>query len=296
MFKLSASGALLLMGGVLSWSCLPATTDGPSIPLAGRDAASGVVPDASTAAAAPDVYVEPPETNRPFPASPDGAPAASPDATGTTGSADGSPATPEVGGVNQSFTCTLILGTNQTSEWFTAGFEALVDDAKWELLHAHSAFVELWADANSAVWREPIGSRCTQNPTSPDRVIFLALAGGPGGGLSNYPLEKWLPLLTADIKNIQSKYPSVKRIELMSYVRGPNNGTCPGTPEHRTVVFPSQDEAMAKVAAANPDVVVVAPKWAARSCADFGSNPPHPTAEAAKAWARMIAEHYGRGR
>ena len=101
----------------------------------------------------------------------------------------------------------MILGTNQTSEWFTAGFEDLVDGAKWELLHAHSAFVELWADANSAVWKEPIGSRCTQNPTAPDRVIFLALAGGPGGGLSNYPLEKWMPLLTADIKNIQAKYP-----------------------------------------------------------------------------------------
>ena len=54
--------------------------------------------------------------------------------------------------------------------------------------------------------------------------------------------------------------------------------------------------AMAKVAAANPDVVVVAPKWAARSCADFGSNPPHPNAEAARAWARMSAEHYGLGR
>ena len=196
---------------------------------------------------------------------------------------------------NLSFTCNLILGTNQTAEWFDAGFEKLVDGSKWELMHAHSAFIELWANASDAVWSLPIGSRCTQNATTPDRVILLALAGGPNGGLSMYPLEKWLPLLAAAVKNIQSHYPSVRRIELMSYVRGPMNGTCPGAPDYRTMVFPSQDQAMAMIAAANPGLVAVAPRWEARSCADFAGNPPHSNAQGAMAWARMIADHYGLG-
>jgi hypothetical protein len=192
------------------------------------------------------------------------------------------------------FICTLILGTNQTAEWYEAGFEKLVDDSHWELIHAHSAFVELWADPNDAVWSGAIGSRCAQGATTPDRIIFLALAGGPDGGLSNYPLDKWLPLLKADVANIRAKYPAVERIELMSYVRGPKNGTCPGAPEHRTVVYPSQDQAMAMIAAANPGLVFVAPAWEARSCADFIANAPHPTPEAAVAWAKMIADHYNR--
>ena len=195
-------------------------------------------------------------------------------------------------GTPAAFTCNLILGTNQTAEWYDAGFEKLVDDSRWELIHAHSAFVELWADPNDAVWSGAIGSRCARNATTPDRIIFLALAGGPNGGLANYPLEKWLPLLTADVANIRAKYPGVKRIELMSYVRGPKNGTCPGAPEHRTVVYPSQDQAMAMIAAANPGLVVVAPAWEARSCADFVANAPHPTPVAAMAWAQMIADHY----
>jgi hypothetical protein len=78
----------------------------------------------------------------------------------------------------------------------------------------------------------------------------------------------------------------------MSYVRGPKNGTCPNVPEHRTVVYPSQDQAMAMMAAANPGLVVVAPAWEARGCADFVDNAPHPTPEAAMAWAKMIADHY----
>jgi hypothetical protein len=193
---------------------------------------------------------------------------------------------------NQSFTCNLVLGTNQTAEWFNAGFETIVDGSKWELMHAHSAFIELWADPGSKVWSEPIASRCTQNAAAPDRVILLALAGGPNGGLSNYPLEKWLPPLTAAVKNIQTHYPSVKRIELMSYVRGPMNGTCPGAPEYRTMVYPSQDQAMAMVAAANPGLVVVAPKWEARSCGDFAGNPPHSNHQGAMAWAKMIGQYY----
>jgi hypothetical protein len=243
-----------------------------------------------------------------LPAQPDDAGSSSPGTGGAVDAMTSGPAAADAAGADaaavegeaglppQSFTCTLVLGTNQTAEWFDVGFEDLVDGSKWQLMHAHSAFVELWADPDDPVWSSPITSRCAQGATTPDRIIFLALAGGPNGGLSNYALEKWLPLLNADLKNIRAKYPSARRIELMSYLRGPKNGTCPGTPEHRTVVFPSQDEAMAMVAAANPGLVAVAPRWEARSCADFGDNPPHPTPQAAMAWARMIAEHYGLGR
>jgi hypothetical protein len=273
-----------LLTGTLAVGCAPAATRPAPAPAPTADAARVVAPtppDAVPPALPPDAAAQPPAA--PPPDATAGAPAI--DATAPP-PGDNSPPPP-----SSAFTCNLVLGTNQTEEWFPT-FETIVDGGKWELMHSHSAFVELWADPGNGVWNDPIGSRCTQNATMPDRVIFLALAGGPNGGLSEYSLEKWLPILDADIKSIQTHYPSAKRIELMTYVRGPSNGTCPGAPEYRTHIFPSQDQAMAMMAAKYAGLVFVAPQWAARSCGDFAGNPPHSNAAGAKAWGTMIGEYY----
>jgi hypothetical protein len=272
-----------MLVGTLAIGCSPATTRPGPAPT----------PDSSP----PAVGNPPPADAAPLPPSPDAAPTPVPPPSDAAAPAPPVDAMAPVPGDNSppppssAFTCNLVLGTNQTEEWFPT-FETVVDGNKWELMHSHSAFVELWADPNNGVWNDPIGSRCAQNATTPDRVIFLALAGGPNGGLSEYSLEKWLPILDADIKSIQTHYPSAKRIELMTYVRGPSNGTCPGAPEYRTHIFPSQDQAHAMMAAKYPGLVFVAPQWAARSCADFAGNPPHSNAAGAKAWGMMIGEYY----
>jgi hypothetical protein len=82
----------------------------------------------------------------------------------------------------------------------------------------------------------------------------------------------------------------------MTYVRAPMNKPCPGAPDYRSMIGPDQDLAMAMVAAENPGYVTVAPPFAASSCSDFGGSIPHSTAAARKAWAMMIAQHYGLGR
>jgi hypothetical protein len=198
---------------------------------------------------------------------------------------------------DQTFGCTLVIGTEQTAEWYDT-FESFVDNGHWELIHKHSGFVELWADAHNGVWSLPTVSACAAGASMPDRIIFLALSGGAPGGydLMLYSLDMWLPPLRTIIKNLQAKYPSARRIELMTYVRAPMNKPCPGAPDYRSMIGADQDRAMAMVAAENPGLVTVAPQFAAASCADFGSSIPHSTAAARKAWGKMIAEHYGLGK
>ena len=87
--------------------------------------------------------------------------------------------------------------------------------------------------------------------------------------------------LTAAIETIRAKRPSAKRIDLMTIIRSPQNGWChtttpplrpplgPGTDHDATLqdshVPDYVDAAFAKVAAAYPDLVSVAPKFEAHA-------------------------------
>ena len=184
------------------------------------------------------------------------------------------------------FTCTLLIGIEATEEWYIAGFETMVDNTRWELMWYHSGFVELWANPNDPVWSTAITSPCAQNANKPDRVIFVPL------NYLNDTLAFWTPNVTAAVANIQAKYPSAKRIELMAFIRAPGNMACPQAPAPRSTITPAQDESMAMVAAANPGLVFVAPQFEAKSCSDYTSNPPPPTAAGATAWATMLASYY----
>lgn len=179
-----------------------------------------------------------------------------------------------------------MIGILATEEWYDVGFETIVDNAKWELVRVHSGFVELWANAQDPVWSTAISSPCAQNSTQPDRVVFVAL------NFDYTTLDQWLPPVTAVVKNLQTKYPSAKRIELMSFIRAPGNKACSQAPAKRSTITPAQDEAMAMVAAANPGLVVVAPKFEAKACSEFSSNPPHPSPAGATAWAKMMGDYY----
>ena len=221
----------------------------------------------------------------------EGSPDAAGPATGSGGAAgDAGPGAPVGGDDNATYNCTLIFGINATEEWYSQGFEKLVDGNKWELIKVHSGFIELWADPNNGFWKTGITSPCTMNPNAPDRIIFEAL------NFDYTTLDQWLPPLTATVKNLRAKYPSVKRIELGTFVRAPQNKACPQREPKRSTIAAAEDQAIEMVAAANPDLVRVQEKFECKACSEFSGNPPHPTAAGGATWAKMIAEHYGLGK
>lgn len=184
------------------------------------------------------------------------------------------------------YACTLMIGIQATEEWYNFGFETMVDNSKWELIWVHSGFVELWANPNDPVWSTAVTSPCAQNPGKPDRVIFLAL------NFIYTTAAEWNPVVSMAVDNIKAKYPSAKRIELMSFIRAPGNNACPQAPAPRSTITPAQDDAMAMAAAANPGLVFVAPKFEAKTCSEFSSNPPHPSPAGVTAWVKLMADYY----
>jgi hypothetical protein len=232
-----------------------------------------------------------PVPSSPAPAAPDAAPVVPPignpvvPARDAAPPADAPPAAP--GGDGETYSCTLIFGINATAEWYDQGFEKLVDNAKWELVRVHSGFIELWANPSDAVWKTAISSPCAQDPTKPDRILFVAL------NFDFTTLDQWLPPLTATVKNLRAKYPSARRIELATFVRAPGNKACAQGPAKRSTIAPAEDQAIDMVVATDPSVLRVAPKFEAKTCAEFSGNPPHPTAAGGMAWAKQFADHYG---
>src|SRR5579859_5326006 len=219
---------------------LSACSSAPASPPTGEP-----VPEASVAppeAEAPSPAVEagaPEEDAAPLPppgddgatGAPDtGLPSPGPDSGGAGGGPDdGAVATVDAGGISSSdastslggpYTCTLVFGILATQQ-FWGDFEKLVNPAKWELIWVHSGFVELWANPNDPIWQTAITTPCAQNSKTPDRIIFVAL------NFNFMTLAEWLPPLTAAAKNLQTKYPSARRIELGTFVRAPNNMPCP---------------------------------------------------------------------
>ena len=112
----------------------------------------------------------------------------------------------------------------------------------------------------------------------PDRIVYQAWCW------QLTTENEWIDNLTAAIKTIRAKRPSAKRIDLMTIIRSPQNGWChtttpplrpplgPGT-DHEATLQDSHvpdyvDAAFAKVAAANPDLVSIAPKFEAHACAE----------------------------
>jgi hypothetical protein len=269
--------SLRILGGwcALTLACAAPNAAGPSAELPDGAAEPESTPPATTpdARTPPPVVADakaPPVENPPSPPA-DAGPIAPPPGDGT----------PET----ESYACTRIIGINATAEWYSKGFETLVDNGKWEIVRVHSGFVELWANPTASVWSTGPSSACAGG-VKPDRVLFVAL------NFDTNTLEQWLPPLTAVVKNLRDKFPGLKRIELGTFVRAPGNNPCPQAPAKRSTITPAEDQAIAMVAAANPDLVRASPRFEAKSCSEFSGNPPHPSASGGAAWAKMMADHY----
>jgi len=189
------------------------------------------------------------------------------------------------GAASASYVCSLILGILTTNEWF-GGFEKVVDNARWEIKFQDSAHLEKWADPANAVWSLPITSPCTQNANAPDRIVFM------GTNYDYDTVELFLPKYIAVLNNIKAKYPSVKRLDVMTYTRAPMNQECVGAnrPSY-SWIKPAQDEAIAQFAAMNPGFVFAAPKWEVQACSDF-TLCPHLTGPANAVISKTIGTYF----
>src|SRR4051794_9306987 len=132
------------------------------------------------------------------------------------------------------FKCTELVGLGSTREWYNAGFETAVVNARWQLRWHHRGYVEDWADAKNPYWGNDYCdgegcfrvSACSDGADAPDRVVFVVLNW-------IYTAEKqWETDVRKDVDAIVLKYPGVRNIELISSSRCPDRCTSidpPGT-------------------------------------------------------------------
>ncbi|HEX3694068.1 MAG TPA: hypothetical protein VH374_01665 [Polyangia bacterium] len=187
--------------------------------------------------------------------------------------------------VAEDFTCTLILGTGQSLQWFNGGFETAVGSAKWEIKATDNTYTEAWAVPTSAFWNVQVQSPCTSNATTPDRVLFIVYS-------KTLTAEAdWETQINKVMANIKTKFPSVKKIDLLTMVRGPDDKMC-GTAV-ATVVSPAQDQAMKSVADASAGMITVGPQYFAPTCGAFSDQGnTNLTSAGAAAVGQMLAATY----
>jgi hypothetical protein len=193
------------------------------------------------------------------------------------------------GGANNGpFVCNQVTGGKLTYEWFAAGFENVVDNRRWQAKWREDAYVEEWADPQSSFWSAQVDSACASNTTAPDRLVF---------GTVSFKFKtqvEWRTNITAAVNNFKARWPTVRRIDLVTQIRGPNNMLCPTPPTagETIAVPPEQDAAMADVAAAFPGFVFVGPKVVAHSCSEFQGGGPHLTAAGNMANVAVLSDYF----
>jgi hypothetical protein len=193
-------------------------------------------------------------------------------------------AEPKARAARGAFECTQVMGVSVTGDWFGAGFEDGLDGERWQALWRSHAFVEQWADPASDVWTMKPRSPCARRSDDPDRVIFT------GVNWEYKTREAWQEKLRAVVETIRIKYPGVKRIDLLTMLRGPGNRTCGS---EMTVVAPYVDEAVRAVVAGHPGLVFAGPQVETGSCDVFTKGGPHFTDAGMATVARLYRERLG---
>jgi hypothetical protein len=200
------------------------------------------------------------------------------------------------------FKCTELVGLGSTREWYQAGFENAVVNARWQIRWHHRGYVEDWADVKNPYWGTYCDgegcsrvSACTEGAEAPDRVVFVVLNW-------IYTTEQqWEGDVRKDVAAIMARYPGVRNIELISSSRCPDRCTNidpPGTMDELTAVQTCRtpaavDEAIAAVAASNPGLVTVGPKFFTEECNAFVSlHGPHLTGAGQKEIAAKAGAYY----
>jgi hypothetical protein len=125
-----------------------------------------------------------------------------------------------------SYSCTLFLGYSQTDNWFSNFESKVADQGKYEEIWVSAGAAHNWSDAGYAGWGQPIKSACSQNSTSPDRIVldithdaYLDQQASTAVSYMNGVIRGWINMA-------RHKYPSVKQIVLQPVVGGPNHSVC----------------------------------------------------------------------
>jgi hypothetical protein len=213
--------------------------------------------------------------------------------TGTGGTGTGGTGTGGTGGTGAMtppsgpFTCSMYIGAYLSMEWWNAGFQDGVDGDKWQLKWHHHGHITEWAKPDSPFWADtgdpnndaqgsPIQSACTMNSNAPDRIVFLAISWK----LTNK--ADWVTNLKASVANIKAKYPSAKRVDIMTMIRCPNNMKCNPNQDYLAPdsdtnagkqdcqVPDFADQAIAEVIAQDPGYLALGPQFEMTMC-----NPSH---------------------
>ncbi len=214
---------------------------------------------------------------------------------GTTGPVDAGGSAGSGGGIDAAaptgFVCNQVTAMTLTREWYEAGFENMVANDRWQLKAREHGYITEWSNPNSDFWNEPIESPCAQGSTSPDHVVLTVLSWVPACCTTQ---PQWVAQVTGAINTLKAKYSGLKRIDLMTVIRGPNNMLCPTAPAAgETIVIPPElDGALAAAAAQFPNFVFVAPKFEAPNCAAFSGGGPHLTTTGNTAVAKNIAASF----
>jgi hypothetical protein len=168
-------------------------------------------------------------------------------------------------------------------EWYGAGFEQIVDDARFQARTRPHTFVDQWADAEHEAWSAPLTSPCGVRSERPDRVVLFA---------ANWKLpdqETWQKTLEDFVTTVTRRYPGLRDVQLFTVLRGPGNRSCG---DSKSVVEPMIDAAIAQVARAHAELVHVGPKLEAADCSLFEKGGPHFTEEGRKRVAVQLAEAF----
>jgi len=209
---------------------------------------------------------------------------------GGSGGTGGSAGTSGAGGAPTTFVCNQVTAMTLTREWFEAGFQQNpgIVDARWQLKAREHGYITEWANPNSDFWNEMIESPCTNGSTNPDHVVLTVLSWAPACCVTQ---PEWDAKITAAINNFKAKYSALKRIDLMTVIRGPGNMLCPTPPaaDETIVIPPELDAALAAAATKFPNFVFVAPKFEAPNCAAFSGGGPHLTTAGNTAVAKLIS-------
>jgi len=133
-------------------------------------------------------------------------------------------------------------------------------------------------------------SPCSADSGNPDRVILNVFADTSGSLTTSAAMVTGL---SNAVDTIKSKYSRLKRLDLLTMSRGPNDQQCFSS--SNTVVASYVDDAIAKVVTAYPGLVVASPKFYVTNCSDFdSSNPPHLSTAGKTNMAKVYGDYYSK--
>jgi len=190
----------------------------------------------------------------------------------------------------QGYTCNLVIGIDSTSEWYTSGFENQVPNDRWEIIYHHPAYIEDWAKASDDVYKLAPTSPCAMNADNPERVIFNMFADTSDSAINNK--GAWVTALTQTVANLKAKYSRLKRVDLLTMTRAPNNTPCDSGNQSGSSVAQYVDDAVMMMVTSGPPAVVASPKFFAKDCSVFTSGGPHLTDTGKPVIAKLYGDYY----